>query len=359
MILVYLIDTDTVVMIPASAIPAEHVPTYETDIGAEVSAARDRALTSWLLTEVGTGGLLTKRCSHDMEFRVRARGARKIAADLTVAAAALPNAISVKNEADESPMSKLKREHREELRQKDSELLLARVQRQKATRARKKAVPRIKKEITTQRRVSTRKKKVINYVERDEDSDYYPPLPDTPGAKPAAKPETPTTDELMAKLMRRREHKRRMCDAYYDKPRGRMKQTARKLPKGLLGRPMSHIPEQTGGIKNPVSAEEYQRIQREQNSCTETQSYHDMGRYMQQQQQQYVATPPPQQQQQQYAQMPPLQPQQQQFTSTTLGRHPPPPPPLPIQQQQHMYSTALDNYSDADWRLNGTLGWQQ
>jgi hypothetical protein len=62
---------------------------------------------------------------------------------------------------------------------------------------------------TTARRVSTRKKKVINYADDYVDtlSDEYPPTPPVPVSKPAIS--TPTTDELYEKLRKRRAKKRK------------------------------------------------------------------------------------------------------------------------------------------------------
>ena len=144
----------------------------------------------------------------------------------------------------------------------------------------KKPLTRTKrKTTTTNRRVSSRKKQVVDYTEVDAD-EYFP----SPVAKKTQKVvTTPSTAELEAKLAARRRHKT-MTDEFYPSTKG-TKKTCQKItfaPRGHNKMPL------TTNDPNPQA--------------------------WVQQQQPYMQ---PQQQQQPY-----MQPQQQQQRNATLSQQP-------------------------------------
>jgi hypothetical protein len=346
MVIVYLLDTDVndkVYFVPISAIEAKDVPTYEIAVSADVLESRDTHVKEWITKQLKLCGVLTRRVRANEEFRIRACGARTLAADLTGTATTVAIGGDVKKEermamdTPLSPMSALRKEHKEEMRRKDAEILRAKTtakRRPTKTKAAKTKPAVTKRITTTARRVSTRKKKVINYADEyvDTFSDEYPPTPPVPVSKRAIS--TPTTDELYEKLMKRRANKRKMLAmAYDDAPlRGKTKTTR----PNFRPRPSRQTPPTTGGLQ--------------------PQHYHE------QQQQQYdQMTPQPQQYVQQEQFMPPHEYRMQSRQAATpismqihnvmdegayavSQRAYVPPPPPPVQQPQAYSVNSNENY---------------
>jgi hypothetical protein len=122
MVILHLLDTDVqdkVHMIPILAIEAKDVPTYEVAMSADVLESRDTHVKAWVTKQLKLSGVLTRRVRVNEEFRMRARGARTLAADLTGTATTVTIGGNAKKEERKamgtplSPMSALREEHKE------------------------------------------------------------------------------------------------------------------------------------------------------------------------------------------------------------------------------------------------------
>ena len=205
MVLLFVPKTNSIVMIPITAIESCDIPKYPQKCPTDLCEPRGFALAAWIKTNLKSGERLLRRVKNGEEFRVKRYSARAMKARINLADAKTPTPTTQAPKAgtiEAMLLEKIKKLEEQMKKQKP-----------KPTKQKKKTPPAKKKPL---RRVR-RKKPAVDYTEAPiSPLPFFENLYDAPllsnekkTAPQIQKPNTPSTAELQAKLDAKLE-KRRM-----------------------------------------------------------------------------------------------------------------------------------------------------